>query len=135
MTTVKYKTIADAPGRITKGMRTIPCKVCGKPYIDRIDPRVDPANGGYVVCMKCSMGMADGVTHHKAHGMINLVELLDSITGFTLPKYRLQYGYSQKELAKRIGISTRHLRRMEGSTSVPDVKIVRRIEKKLKEAC
>ena len=49
--------ITSAPGRITKGMRTLPCKECGQPYTDRIDPRVDPANGGYIICAYCAMGV------------------------------------------------------------------------------
>jgi len=38
-------------------MRTLPCKECGEPYTDRIDPRVDLAKGGYIICAYCAMGV------------------------------------------------------------------------------
>jgi hypothetical protein len=36
-------------------MRTLPCKICGKPYTDNITEKVDPAKGGYIICCNCAM--------------------------------------------------------------------------------
>jgi ribosome-binding protein aMBF1 (putative translation factor) len=122
--------------QVTKGdsdfIRTIPCRICGKPYTDLIDPRVNPEKGGYIVCARCSMRLADSVTHQKERGEIDFNELVNAIQSKKLSKFRSRYGFTQSELARRIGVTPRHLRRIEDSTYIPNSKALRKMEVKLK---
>ena len=112
--------------------RTLPCKICGKPYTDRIDPKVNLERGGYIICAKCSMGLADAVTQQKERGEIDFNELVNAIQSNKLSKFRSRYGFTQNELARRIGVTPRHLRRMEDSSYIPNSKVIRKMEIKLK---
>ena len=108
--------------------RTLPCKTCGRAYSDIIDLSVDLEKEGYVICARCCMGLVDSVAYQKKHGEIDFNELVDAIRAKKLPKFRGKYGFIQSELAKRMGITPRHLRRIENSTYIPSSKVLRKIE-------
>jgi len=107
--------------------RTLPCKVCGELYTDRIS-----ADAVEVICARCSMRLADSVTYQKEHGEIDFNELVNAIQSNKLTKFRSKYGFTQSELARRIGVTPRHLRRIEDSTYIPGSKVIRKMEVKLK---
>jgi len=119
-----------AKSKTINGLKTLPCSVCGGLYTDIIDPAVNPEKGGYIICAKCLMRFADQLD--KEDGQINYDELLTAIEKKKLPQFRIRYGLTQNELAGRMGITPRHLRRIEKSCDIPDCKVVRKIEKKLK---
>ena len=107
--------------------KTLPCKVCGQPYTDRIS-----ADAVEVICARCSMRLADSVTHQKKCGQIDFNELVNAIQSKKLPQFRNKYGFTQSELARRLGITSRHLRRIENSIYIPGSKVIRKMEVKLK---
>ena len=119
-----YRTISDEPLR--KG-RTVLCRICGKPYTDNISPHAVE-----VTCARCAMGLADSVEYQKQYGQIDFVELINAIQSKKLTKFRSKYGFTQRELARRLGITTRHLRRIEDSSYIPSRKVLRKMEMRLK---
>lgn len=121
---ITYKVIAEQPQR--KG-RTVVCNVCGKPYTDNISP-----DAIEVTCAKCTMGLADAVETQKQCGRIDFDELVEAIKNNKLASFRAKYGFTQSQLAKRLGITSRHLRRMEDSSYIPSTKVIRKMEIKIK---
>ena len=107
--------------------RTLPCRICGESYTDRIS-----ADAVEVICARCSMRLSDSVTYQKERGEINFNELVNAIQSNKLTKFRSRYGFTQSELARRIGVTSRHLRRMEDSSYIPNSKVIRKMEIKLK---
>ena len=53
------KVLEDAKGQIILeqggGMKTLPCKICGRLYTDNITEKVNPDKGGYIICSRCAM--------------------------------------------------------------------------------
>ena len=77
------------------------------------------------------MGMADGVDIEKKYGQINFLELMDAIQNQKLPKFRSKYGFTQADFSRRLGISKRHLVKIEISSYIPTSKVLERIKNKL----
>ena len=123
-TIVTYRIVANEPQR--KG-RTVVCRICKKPYTDNISPEV-----AEVTCARCTMGLADAVETYKKYGQIYFIELVDAIQAKKLARFRSKYGFTQNELARRLGITTRHLRRIEDSSYIPSSKVLRKMEVRLK---
>jgi DNA-binding XRE family transcriptional regulator len=107
--------------------KTLPCKICGEPYMDNIS-----TNAVEITCAKCAMGLTDSLETQKKYGAIDFIKLADAIKSGKLSRFRNENGFSQSELAKRIGITPRHLRRIENSTYIPSSKVIRKIEIKVK---
>lgn len=119
-----YRAVSNEPQR--KG-RTVICKICRKPYTDNISP-----DATEITCARCAMGLADGVEMHKKCGQISFIELIDAIQAKKLARFRSKYGFTQNELARRLGVTTRHLRRIEDSSYIPGSKVLRKMEVRLK---
>ncbi len=113
----------------TRKGRTLPCKRCGEPYADRIEPRVNPERGGYIICARCTMGL---VSSKPKEVEINPDDFIKALEKGQLKKYRDGLGLSQKELAEKAGLSKRHLIRLENFSFTPGLKILRSIERKLR---
>ena len=107
--------------------RTLPCRICGEPYTDRFDPAVDPARGGYVICPLCAMRPDEA-----KEIVIDPDKLVDAIKNKGLTRFRKSLGLTQDDLAEKLGITPRHLRRIEDSTYIPNGKVIRKIEIVLK---
>ena len=103
-------------------MRTLPCKICGELYNDRIS-----ADAVEIICARCAM------RPEKAKQVeIDPQKLIDAIKDRKLLQYQRSLRLTQDDLAGRLGITPRHLRRIEDSTYIPNCKVIRKIEIKLK---
>lgn len=104
-----------------KGM-TLPCKICGEDYTDRISE-----DAIVVICARCAMRPDEAKEIE-----IDPRKLVDAIRGGKLPQFRKSLRITQDDLAERLGITGRHLRRMEDSSYIPNSKIIRKMELNLK---
>jgi len=111
------------------GPRTLPCKVCGRPYTDIIDHGVDPKKGGYIICPRCLMQGADQVDEENKGVEIDSSELLQAMQDKKLKQYRQKYNFTQSDLTKRLGLSERQYKRIENE--IPSSQVIRRVEKRL----
>ena len=126
---VTYRGPLIVKSKTRNGPRTIPCKVCGEPYTDIIDPAVDPKKGGYIICPRCLMRGADQVDEENKDIQIDPSELLQAMQDKKLKQYREEHNLTQSELADQMGVTERQYRRIEKEISTE--KIIKRIEKRL----
>ena len=117
----KYKT--------KNGPRTLPCNVCGELYTDIIDPAVDLKKGGYIICAKCLMRLADQLDKEKEDIQIDCKELIQAMQSKKLKQFRKKNGFTQAELADQLGFSERQYHKIE--KEIPSSQIIRRVEKRL----
>lgn len=108
--------------------RTLPCKICGEPYTDNIDPTVDPERGGYVICARCSMRLADAPPPEVE---IDSQELIEAIKDKKLAQFRKSLGLTQDGLAARIGIKRTQYYKMEKGQYIPSLRVLNRFKSKL----
>ena len=111
--------------------RTLPCKICGEPYTDRIDPKVNPEKGGYIICAKCSMSLADAYPEKAKQIEIDPKEVVDAIKDKKLSQFRKSLGLTQEDLAGRLGLKNRQYRSIEKNQYIPSVKVLRKFEIKI----
>lgn len=78
-------------------MITINCKECGKPYTDRVDPRVNINNGGYIICPKCAMNIKP---KRFTFGMLQ-----DAVYNKYIEKFMNDYCITERQLSKFLAIS------------------------------
>jgi len=112
--------------------RTVPCKVCGKPYTDNIHPGIDPDKGGYVICARCSMRLAAGHRRDEKKLGVEPSKLVEAIKNKNLRHFRQGLNLSQEEFSRKIGFSKRQVIRMEQNLYNPSIKMLRRVERRLK---
>jgi DNA-binding XRE family transcriptional regulator len=108
--------------------RTLPCKICGELYTDNIDPAVDPGRGGYIICARCTMRLADAPA---AEVEIDPQELVDAIKDKKLAKYRKSLGLTQEDLAGRLGIKRTQYYKIEKGQYIPSLRVLNRFKSKL----
>ena len=108
--------------------RTLPCKICGQPYTDHINPAVDPEKGGYIICARCSMRLADAPPPEV---MIDPDRLLDAIKDKGLARFRKSLGLTQDDLAGRLGIKRTQYYKIEKSQYIPSVRVLNKFKSKL----
>ena len=122
----KYdRTIYRVVGVAPKQGRVARCDLCGTEHRERVE------EGAEYVCHLCLMGMADSVDKKNKEGSMNFLEVLDAIKEGKILQFRKTYGFTQSLLAKRLGISTRHLRRMEDNAYIPVSKVIEKIRQRL----
>ena len=114
--------------RATLKGRTLPCKICGELYTDNIDPKVDPAKGGYIISARCTMKLADAPPPEVE---IDPQELVDAITDKKLATYRKSLGLTQEDLAGRLGIKRTQYYKIEKGQYIPSVRVLNRFKSKL----
>ena len=114
-----FKTVGEAPKETKSRAR---CSLCNQETTDRVN------KGAEFICSLCTMGMADA---YDPKEMLNFLELLEAIKEGKLKKYRQGYGFSQVHLARQMGISTRHYRRMEEKAYIPVSKVIEKIRMKI----
>ena len=108
--------------------RTLPCKICGELYTDRIDPKVNPEKGGYIVCARCSMKLADAPPPEV---VIDPEKLVDAIEDKTLTRFRKLLGLTQDDLAERLGIKRYQYWKMEKGKYIPSVRVLNKFKRRL----
>ena len=112
---------------ILKG-KTLPCKICGEPYTDNIDPKVDPAKGGYIICVRCTMKLADTPPPEVE---IDPQELVDAIKDKKLATYRKSLGLTQEDSARRLGIKRTQYYKIEKGQYIQSLRVLNRFKSKL----
>jgi len=108
--------------------RTLPCKICGELYTDNIDPAVDPAKGGYIICARCTMKLADAPA---AEVEIDPDALIVAINNRQLAQLRKSLGLTQEDLAGRLGIKRTQYYKIEKGQYIPSLRVLNRFKSKL----
>ena len=114
--------------RATHKGKTLPCKICGEPYTDNIDPKVDKARGGYIICARCTMKLADAPAPEVE---IDPQELVDAIKDKKLTNYRKSLGLTQEDLAGRLGIKRTQYYKIEKGQYIQSLRVLNRFKSKL----
>ena len=86
--------------------RTLPCKICGELYTDNIDPAVDPARGGYIICARCTMKLAAAKPQEKS---ISPDDFIKAIENGLVKEFRKGLNVTQEAFSQKIGITGKYL--------------------------
>ena len=115
--------------RATRG-RTLPCKICGEPYTDNIDPRVDPAKGGFIICARCTMKLADAKPEEKN---ISPDDFMKAIQDGLVKEFRKGFSLTQEAFSQKIGISRKILVNIERNLYIPSTKLQMKMYRHIKK--
>lgn len=108
-----------------KMRRSLPCKICGQLYTDNIDPRVNLDKGGYIVCARCTMAVADALVKKVD---INPVALVDAIKDRKLAKFRKSLGLTQEDMASRMKIGRTQYFKIENGQYMPSLRVLNKLK-------
>jgi len=108
--------------------RTLPCKICGELYTDCIDPRVNLERGGYIICARCTIRLADAPAPEVEFDPDALV---DAISNKKLAQFRKSLGLTQDDLAGRLGIKRTQYYKIEKGQYVPSLRVLNKFKRKL----
>ena len=116
--------------RATLRGRTLPCKICGELYTDNIDPAVDPAKGGYIICAKCTMKSADAKPEEKN---ISPDDFIKAIEDGLVKEFRKGFNLTQEAFSQKIGISRKILVNIERNLYIPSTKLQMKMYRQIKK--
>ena len=114
---------------VLKG-RTLPCKICGELYTDNIDPAVDPAKGGYIICAKCTMKLADAEPEEKN---MSPDDFIKAIEDGLVKEFRKGFNLNQEAFSQKIGISRKILVNIERNLYIPSTKLQMKMYRHIKK--
>ncbi len=110
--------------------RKLPCKNCGELYTDNIDPAVDPAKGGYIICAICTIRIADAKPEEKS---ISPDDFIKAVKDGLVKEFRKGFNLNQEAFCQKIGISRKILVNIERNLYIPSTKLQMKMYRKIKK--